>query len=150
MAIWQFDLSLVPRAGPMPWRVDEGHEVPPLQEAPAVQAHAWLCEHLGEPRVMLEDWLVFGEEQGNRVDFLFNEDGSANLTARIDARSQYEKFICGLCELTRISNCLLFSAEQWAAVEPSVAEVSAALERSRAVAFVRNPLHVLRRGTHGG
>ena len=134
----------------MPWRTEDGHEVPPLPESAAVQAHAWLCEHVGEPWRMLEGWLVFGQEQGSRVDLVFNEDRSANLSARVDVRSQYRGFVTALCELASVSNCLLFSVEHWTPVAPPIGELFSATERSRAAAFVRDPLKVLRGGHDGG
>ena len=149
MAIWQFDLALFPRGGPQPWRIEDGHEVPPVQESEAVIAHAWLHQHLGEPSLLLEGSLVFGEDQGNRVDLIFNKDGTAKLSARVDARSSYECFVRELCGLGQLSRCMLFAAEHRSAIEPSVAEVISALQRSRAAAFINNPYGVLR-GSHPG
>lgn len=139
MATWQFDISFVPRDGPMPWRTEEGHDGPSLPEVVAVKAHAWLCQHLGEPWRMVEGWIVFGQEQGCRFDFLFNEDRSANLSARVDLRGDYGSFIAAVCELAAVTECLLFSAEHWAPVEPTIAELSAAVMASRAASFVSNP-----------
>jgi hypothetical protein len=99
---------------------------------------------------MLESWVVFGHEQGSRFDFIFNQDGTADLSARVDARSQYRGFVTALCELASVSDCSLFSAEHWALLEPSVGELVRAIERSRAAAFVRDPLNVLRGGHDGG
>ncbi|MGM9485882.1 hypothetical protein [Ideonella sp. YS5] len=150
MAIWQFDLAFYPRGGPEPWRVDDGHEVPPLQEGQAAKVQAWLLRHFGEPSLLLEGWLIFGMDQGNRIDLVFNEDRTANLSARIDARSNYESFVSALCELGRFCNCVLFSAEFWATIEPATTEVHSALHHSRAIAFVNNPHAVLRASNPGG
>jgi hypothetical protein len=150
MAIWQFDVSFVLRGGPMPWRTEDGHDGPPLPEAVAVDAHAWLLKHFGEPWRMVEGWIVFGHDQGNRFDLLFNEDRSANLSARVDVRSNYGRFVEAVCELASVSKCLLFSAEQWAAIEPSAAELSAAIRCSRAAGYVSNPRSVLGGGHNGG
>ena len=143
MAIWQFDVSFVPRGGTLPWQTEDGHDGPPLPEMVAVSAHAWLLNHFGKPWLMMEGWLVFGHENGNRFDFLFNEDGSANLSARVDARSDFESFAAALSELASTTNCLLFSAEFWAAIEPSREELVAAITRSRASMYVKNPRSVL-------
>ena len=149
MAIWQFDVSFVPCGGLLPWRTEDGHDGPPLPEAVAVQAHAWLLQHFGEPWRMVEGWFVFGHDQGNRFDFLFNEDRSANLSARVDVRSDYGDFTAAVCELAAASECLLFSAEHWAAIEPTALELSSAIGRSRAASFVSNPRNVLG-GSHNG
>jgi hypothetical protein len=134
----------------MPWRTEDGHDGPPLAEPVAVSAHAWLLEHFGEPWRMVEGWIVFGQDQSNRFDFLFNEDRSANVSARFDARSNFGGFVAAVCELASISECQLFSAEHWAAIEPSVVELSAAIERSRAVRYVSNPRGFLGGGQNGG
>ncbi|CAG0928226.1 hypothetical protein PLCT1_00675 [Planctomycetaceae bacterium] len=134
----------------MPWRTDEGHEVSPLSEPFAVQAHAWLCVRFGEPWRMLDGWIVFGQEQGSRFDLLFNEDRTVQLSARIDLRSEYQSFVEAVCELASKSNCLLFSAEYWAALEPSVSELSGAARRSRAGRFVRDPGGFLKGEANGG
>lgn len=88
---------------------------------------------------MCEGWIVFGQELGCRFDFLFNEDRSANLSARIDLRSDYGLFVAAVCELAAASDCLLFSAEHWAPVEPTMAELSAAVKVSRAARFANYP-----------
>ena len=149
MAIWQVDVSFVPRGGLLPWRTEDGHDVPPLPEATAVQAHAWLLQHFGESWRMVEGWIVFGHEQGNRFDFFFNEDRSANLSARVDVQGDSGLFIAAVCELAVASKCVLFFAEHWAIVEPTSIELCAAIKRSRAASFVSNPRNVLGGGQIG-
>ena len=145
MAIWQFDLALVPRSGPLPWKTADGHEVPAIESREVVTARNWLHAHYGVPWVMLEDWFVYGAEKSNRVDLLLNQDGTAEVRARIDARSEAAvQFVGELCELSSLLECVLFSAELWKSVEATPAALSLALERSRAAAFVRDPEKVLR------
>ena len=144
MAIWQFDLSFIPSGDPLPSRSGEGFDVPSLTEERALEAHAYLSKYLGEPWLMLEDGLVFGEEQGHRVDLVRTENGGAEVSARIDARGSVEQFCNAVCELARALDCLLFSPEFWLAFQAEPALLAAALEKSRASAFVRNPLQVLR------
>lgn len=83
--------------------------------------------------------MVFGQEQGSRFDLLVNEDRSANLSARVDLRRDYGSFVAAVCELAAVSDCTLFSAEHWAPVEPTIAELSAAVRASRAASFMNNP-----------
>ena len=127
----------------MPWLVDGGHECPSLPEAVAVNAHAWLLTNLDEPWQMFDDWFVFGHAQGNRFDFIFNEDRSANLSARVDVGSRHDLFISTVCELASVTGCLLFSAEHWSSIEPTVAELSSSIRASRAFRYVRDPRSVL-------
>lgn len=127
----------------MPWRTEDGHEGPSLQKATAVHASAWLHDHFDPPQQMTEGWLMFGQEQGNRFDLLINDDHSAGLSARIDLRSNYSHFVAAVCELASITGCVLFSAENWANVQPTVADLCAVLKTSRAASFVSNPRSVL-------
>ena len=108
-----------------------------------------LLAKLGEPENMLEDWLVYGSETGNRIDLLLNQDGSAEVIARIDARNVATKFIGELCELSELLDCELFSAEFWKALNATPVAIDLALERSRAAAHVRDPEKVLK-GASGG
>ncbi|HEY9107028.1 MAG TPA: hypothetical protein VIN58_10155 [Roseateles sp.] len=99
---------------------------------------------------MCEDWWVFGVDTGNRFDVLVNQDGSAEVSARIDVRSPYQEFAASVCDLALATHCTLFSAEHWQAIEPLEDELSRAIERSRAVAYVRNPMAVLRGEQNAG
>lgn len=149
MAIWQFDLSFVPHGGPMPWRTEDGHQVPAFHAHKAALAKEWLLVRLGEPHVVFEDFLIFGSDTGNRVDLLLEEDGSAEVFARIDARHSATRFIRELCELAQLLESVFFSAEYWKPVETTPIAVGFALERSRAAAFVRDPEKVLRSADGG-
>lgn len=123
----------------MPCRMDDGYEVPSLPAAVAVRAHALLCERRSEAWRMMDGRLVFGEEQGSRFDLSFDDDGSADLSARIDLRGGTHSFISAVCELASKLDCLLFSVEHWAAIEPSPAALSAAVSRSAAARFMADP-----------
>jgi hypothetical protein len=144
MALWQFDISLVPKAGPMPWRVAEGHEVPSLGAPLIRSAEGLLTQQFGSPWLLMEDWLVFGEENDHRVDLLRNEDGSGQLSARVSARLASTSFCATISQVAVVLDCVFFSAEFWRAVEPTPSALAQALSESRASQFVRNPLSVLR------
>lgn len=99
---------------------------------------------------MLEDWLVYGTEKGNRIDLLQDQAGTAQINARIDARSEAAtQFIGQLCELSSLLECGFFSIEMWKPLEATPGALSLALERSRAAAFVRDPEKVLRGAASG-
>ncbi|MBX3628074.1 MAG: hypothetical protein KF892_23900 [Rhizobacter sp.] len=149
MAIWQFDLSFFPLGGAMPWKTADGHEFPAIQPQKVAHARDWLAAHFGEPSVVLEDWFLYGLEEGNRIDVLVNEDGSAELSARIDARRNPQQFIGKLSELATLIECGLFSAEYWKPVEASPEAIRLSLEKSRAATFVLDPIKVLRGANSG-
>ena len=144
MATWQFDISFVERGGPSPQRTADGHQVPPLPAERTEQANAWLNEMFGPPWQMMGGWYVFGEEVGNRIDLLTNPDGSSELSARIDLRSDPSGFITNICELGNLVNCALFSAELWSLIEPVPTDIAQGIKTSRAAAFVQNPNGLLK------
>ncbi|MDT7518562.1 hypothetical protein RAE19_07565 [Rhodoferax sp. TBRC 17660] len=144
MAIWQFDLSLVPCGGPMPSRTSDGHESPSVGAERVVEAKAWLSARFGEPWEMLDGWLIYGPTDGSRVDLVLDQDGTAEIGARIDARGEATEFIESLCELSELLDCSLFAVEFWQPIEAKSAAIAIALERSRVAAFIRDPKKVLK------
>ena len=143
MAIWQFDLFLVPRVGGMPFLSGEGYDVPALHESLVMEARAYLSRQMGQPWPLLEDWLVFGYENSNRVDLFLTENGGAELSVRIDATSDTESFRNTVCELAERLQCLLFVPELGSPLEPDRAALASALRSSRAAMFVLNPTEAL-------
>jgi hypothetical protein len=149
MAIWQFDLALFPRDGAMPRKTDDGHEIPSVHSSKIGPARLWLEAHFGAPAVVLEDWFLYGLESGNRIDVLVNEDGSAELSARIDANRNPQQFIKTLLDFSQLVECGLFSAEYWKQIDTTPEAIHLALEQSRATAYVRDPVKVLRGADSG-
>jgi hypothetical protein len=143
MAIWQFDLAFVePKR--LPRRTDDGHEVPELSAEKMEIANQWLITNSGARHAFAVDWYIFGEEQGSRIDLLLNENRTAELSARIDARADSSEFIRSICDLCLRIGCVFFSAEKWNVIEPDEQEIKQALENSRATKYVRDPHGVLR------
>ena len=128
----------------MPWRTSDGHETPSVDAERVVHANAWLSARFGEPWEMLEGWLIYGPADGSRVDLVLNQDGTAEIGARIDARSEAIEFIGSLCELSELLDCSPFSVEFWQPFEAKSSAIGIALERSRAAKFVRDPENVLK------
>ena len=144
MAIWQFSLMFVPCGGPLPWREPDGYEAPSFHAHEVSKARVWLLERFGTPREILEDWFVYGPQDENRVDLSLNRDGTAEISARIDARIEATEFISQLCDLSALIAGKPFSIEFWKLLEAQPSALGVALERSRAAAFIRDPEKVLR------
>jgi hypothetical protein len=145
MALYQFDLQYVSRGAQLPRPGPDGFlVVVPVSVERCEQAQAYLESMMGQPWLILEDWFVFGPENGSRFDLLRNEDGTGDISARIDAREIDARFLDLVCALAKKLNCIVFSLQFAAAIEPEQEEVRKALMRSRAKAYVIDPMSVLR------
>ncbi|KFB67690.1 hypothetical protein [Candidatus Accumulibacter vicinus] len=139
MAAWQFDLFFVPENGPSPVLLNDSYDVPAVSIQQAARAKSHLTACFGTPQELMKDFFAYGHEQGNRVDIMFNDDESAEVKARIDARSDSEAFVQTICALANSLGCTLFSPEFACPIESNVLAVKSALISSRSYAFVQNP-----------
>jgi len=71
MALWQFDLYFIPIGACLPDTTGEEWDEPGLALSQVRTVQEALAYYFGPPWVMLNDWLVFGPENGNRVDVSF-------------------------------------------------------------------------------
>ncbi len=128
MATWQFDVYFIPRGSVVPDTAKSGWEPGlPAKVARALQED--LAHYLGVPWLMLKDWLVYGPENGNRIDVLFTDDGSASISVRFDVRNDAPQFLVLVTELAQLHHCSLFCAEITEVIEPDVHQVLAAITR---------------------
>jgi hypothetical protein len=145
MALWQFDLLLVPHDAESPVLSDDGWVASPVSKVVAHHTSDWLQRRLGEPSHWMEDWMVYGSEKGNRVDLLTNEDGTGELHVRMDARAEAEDFSELACKLARIADCDIFGLEKGAFLEPAPRALRQEMANSKAGAYVQNPREYIRR-----
>jgi len=145
MALWQFDLFFVPTFCSAPTLEENGWGLPLFPERSVRTAHSLLSSRIGAPWTMCEDITVFGAETGNRVDVIPGVDGSAEISARIDARAESMQFCRVLHELASDLGCKFFSPEFKSQVETEVETLVEALMRSRAWSYALNPVETLRR-----
>ena len=70
MAVWQFDVQLIPRGAPTPSVGADGIEVEPCWEgfSTEVDIKGRLSKQFGAAREVLPNWFQWGEETGNRID----------------------------------------------------------------------------------
>ncbi|MYM23254.1 hypothetical protein GTP46_11415 [Duganella sp. FT135W] len=128
MAVWQFDLLLIPRDMAVPYTGKPNWE-PFLPQRVAYAVQEDLCHYFGPPWFMLKNWLVFGPENGSRIDVLFEADGSANFSARVDMRNESPQFLVLLTDLARLHGCVFFSPDTAELVKPEVHQIVAAITR---------------------
>lgn len=129
MATWQFDVQLFQRAR------DE-----PLPPSTRETAEHLLPLLFGVGDEMLDGWLVYGSETGNRVDLLELDDGGCEVHARFDARaSGTDAFVRDACKLAVALGCEMFSPELDEVLSSTPPAVLDALKRSAAWRYAVDP-----------
>lgn len=126
MAIWQVDLQMIPMADGVADGLHNSVELP-LPSSLVLQAQQRLSEYLGSPWLMLTDWLVYGPENGSRVDIVFISPQTASITVRFDMRSDAQQFLILICRLAWHLGCRFYSADLKRTVEASERAVTEAL-----------------------
>ena len=139
MATWQFDLFLIARDEAVPEVSGDGLETPGLPLQLAIEIQQALMQVFAPPWFMLEDWLVFGAEQGTRADLLFLDDDTMEVKLRLDASIDNGPVVGMACELARRLDCRLFDPGARCCIAPQPERVSQAIASSRAARFVSNP-----------
>lgn len=130
MATWQFDLCFNPIGAPASASSKDGWEAPPLPPSVAYGVQEDLAHYFGPPWLMLDDWIVFGPENGNRVDLLFENDGSAGVYVRCDTRDDGPQFLVLITDLARIHQSNFYSPSTKELIEPDRWQIQAAMTRS--------------------
>jgi hypothetical protein len=143
VAIWQFDVCVFPRTAAFPTSGVDGYFIEAVGPERANQAIAW-CRERWPAQSWMDDFLVFGDENGCRIDVLLDLDGSAELKARIDVRAEHSEFCRSICDLAVQLDCMLFSPELWRLIQPDANDLQIAIQGSRASRFTSDPHAVLR------
>lgn len=130
MAAWQFDLYIVSESQVIAARDKEPG--PPQLPLPLVyDFQAELAHYLGPPWRMLNDWLVFGPENGNRVDIVFESDTNASVSVRCDVREEAPQFLVLVSDLARFHGCLFFDPASGEIIEPDLELLLEIIRRSQ-------------------
>lgn len=105
----------------------------------ALYAQENLVNSLGHPWLMLEDWIVYGVENGTRVDFYFDDPDNVGIKVRLDARESNGSVAEALCAIARHIDCKYFDAQAKQFIDPLPEAILQAVAASRAARFVRTP-----------
>lgn len=127
MAAWQFDVYLIVRGASVPDLDAEYWETPSLPLAVVYEIQAELAHYLAPPWLMLPEWLVFGPENGNRIDVVFETDDSASIFVRCDLRQEAPQFLVLVCNLAHGHLCQLFNPQSREVIEPSLGALENAM-----------------------
>jgi hypothetical protein len=93
---------------------------------------------MGYPWLMMDDWVVFGSEQGTRIDLNFDGPNKVEIRIRLDA-SATEPELDGVCAFASELGGRLFDPATGAILPPDRCSVASALATSRAAAFAHSP-----------
>lgn len=157
MALWQFDVLLVPRSK----LNNEFGRIPEYLTEEVLDSVDWWDNHsltedderliasFAFPRPTWDQSIKsWGEEDGNRID-IYREGGQiAEVFARLDARANDPVFLSGLVSLANHWGCVLIP-EGLQVLPPLESELKIALENSRARRFVVDPAQYFNRGEPG-
>jgi len=120
----------------MPQLTEDGIDVPAMAAEPTLNAQSELVRILGQPWEMLEDWLVYGAENGTRVDFCFDDHARVEVMVRLDANGVSDTLLDAICRLGIQLNCEFFAMESKTLLQPRRDVIAHALATSRAAQFV--------------
>jgi hypothetical protein len=138
MAIWQYDLLFIGGGDARPLLTDDGWDIPPLSAASTLRAQQALVGSMGYPWLMMDDWVVFGSEQGTRIDLNFNGSNEVEILIRVDALAT-EPELDAVCAFASELGGRLFDPRTGAFLQPDRCSVASALATSRAAAFACSP-----------
>ncbi len=88
---------------------------------------------------MLENWIVYGIENGTRVDFLFDDVGSVEVKVRLDVSVNNDVLLEVICALALELKCNYFDVEARQLIDPRRESILQAMSSSRAAKFVKKP-----------
>ena len=142
MAVWQFDLFLVGDGLALPLLRDDGWDLPRFRAASTLNAQSALVGLMGYPWLMMDDWVVFGNEESTRIDLIFDEADQVEIRIRLSA-SATEADLDAICGFTHEAHSKLFDPATGALLQPDRLSLASALASSRAAAFSRCPRHFL-------
>ena len=161
MAVWQFDVILVPHAA-LAARLDEFASVEPIGWLTDTErAQPWWTDRQPVPGVFSAldallarstesaDRIQWGTDDGNRVDVLLESGKIEEILVRIDLREPDTPFIDGITELAANLGCD-FVTTDGSFGEADGPTLAMLIRNSRALRFVRDPMTFLRRVAAGG
>ncbi|ANH66646.1 hypothetical protein [Mitsuaria sp. 7] len=129
MAVWQFDVQLFQVSLDVP-----------LPSGTRGEAWRLLPARFGANVALVDGWIAFGDEAGNRVDLVELEHDECELHARFDARSSdLEDFVARVCELAIQLGCQFYCDELSETIAPVPAALKHALQRSVAWRYALDP-----------
>ena len=141
MAIWQYDLYLIPRT-----KVENLYgEIPSHLDAEVFDEVEWwrghqLADDVKESinqcstpnKNALPGCQEWGTHEGNRISMGFDGEDISWIWVRVDVRSEYDSFVNCIIELAKDLDCLLLLNDDLILIHPDQSNVFMNLRSSRA------------------
>lgn len=148
MAVWQFDLHMIPRDAV----IRMFSQVPTHLEMKRPQDVDWWIGSeipIGDLRrrfstllPQAESWAdnieIWGKDDSDRIDLVAENETVAGVFVRVDLRQPLRTFPAGLVAVARELGCVLLT-EQCEILEPEEGALIDAIRKSPAARFVSNP-----------
>lgn len=134
MAVWQYDLFLVGRGDALPLLMDDGWDLPQLPAASTLSAQRSLIGLMGYPWLMMDDWVVFGSENGTRIDLIFSGADEVEIRVRLSASATMTE-LEAVCTFASDLGSRLFDPATRALLQPDRSSLASALAISSAATF---------------
>jgi hypothetical protein len=155
MAIWQYDMRVIPRSGLSRW-LSSAVSIPEQIDEESLEKVDWwqgvdsdaVARALSSLLPRHSTWdakaLSWGSYEGHRINLRVSEDRIEELTVRVDVRSLSDDFVPCLLRVLGSLDCLIVSAETRRVLEPFPEQLWDDLRRSYSRRFVDDPEGFLR------
>ncbi len=148
MALWQFDVRVVPRAalenatGDVPLTMSQSEYLNKDHDWSEYGTLEGLAETLSETLKTRKTWSAdikgWGEEDGDRVDIYYHSNVPESWSVRFDMRSLDHPFTIKIVDLAADYNAVFVTQERYV-ISPSYSKLLARMQRSSSFKFVENP-----------
>ncbi len=149
MAIWQFTVSLIPRA----WDELEGNSAELLYDddgfndtsatwrlnQPAIDLSGLISDVLPPTESWTDGIKIWGDQSRNDIQVAYDGTVVESVTARIDTREDTSRICSGIIELARALDCVLFLPSARTIIMADLNSLTDALYKSRAARFSAAP-----------
>ena len=139
MAIWQFEIALLPAATDMLVWTNRGFDLTPLPLKAISSIRPVLGAALGTPCLDDGGTAIYGKPDGNRVHLIPSGAEGCEMWVGIDARSDADHFCKLIVTIAQYLDCELFSPEIEQRLPPDPRALGSALMNSRAWIYALDP-----------
>ena len=152
MAVWQFDIALVPVSA----LAADPNLFANSKTPDGLETSSWWTDYpekkdldgeigeiLPKGKSWHDDLSAWGDEDGSRIDVWRDKGALDSISIRIDANTPDSDFLRTVCDLAVSIHCKFYGYESHSLIEPDVQSLANALRKSGASKFVADPQRYL-------